>query len=152
MDSVPARPRISGGYRAVLAWLEPYIPVPNVNPSWWSLLGLAGSVACLYTASPGIKLALVFGVLLTDWWDGATARKHGGASAGREGYIVDVVIDRFSEGFIFLADIGSPVGRVFFALFIFNTVSSIWGAKTGKHRILPLRAVWMGVLAWWMIL
>lgn len=135
----------------MLAWLEPYIPVPNVNPSWWSLLGLAGSVACLYTASPEIKLALVFGVLLTDWWDGATARRHGGPAAGREGYIVDVVIDRFSEGFIFLADIGSPIGRVFFVLFIFNTVSSIWGAKTGKHRILPLRAAWICVLAWWML-
>jgi phosphatidylglycerophosphate synthase len=151
MDSVPARPRIAGGYRAALARMEPHIPVPDVNPSWWSLLGLVGSVACLYAASPGVKLALVFGVLLTDWWDGATARRHGGELAGREGYIVDVVIDRFSEGFIFLADVGHPVGRVFFVLFIFNTVSTIWGAKTGKHRILPLRAVWLGVLAWWMV-
>lgn len=150
MDSVPARPRISGGYRAALAWMEPYIPVPNVNPSWWSLLGLVGSVACLYAATPGVKLALVFGVLLTDWWDGATARRHNRMS-GREGYIVDVVIDRFSEAFIFLADIGHPLGRVFFALFLFNTASTIWGARTGKHRILPLRAVWMGVLAWWML-
>ena len=130
--------------------MEPYIPVPDINPSWWSLLGLLGSVACLYVASPGVKLALVFGVLLTDWWDGATARRHGRMS-GREGYIVDVVIDRFSEAFIFLADIRHPLGQAFFALFLFNTASTIWGAKTGKHRILPLRAVWMGVLLWWMV-
>lgn len=149
MDSVPARPRIAGGYRAVLAWLEPWIPVPDVNPSWWSLLGLAGSVACLYAATPGLKLALVFGVLLTDWWDGATARRHG--TVTREGYIVDVVIDRFSEAFIFLADVGHPLGRVFFALFVFNTAATIWGARTGKHRILPLRAAWMVVLAWWVV-
>ena len=151
MDSVPARPRISGGYRAVLAWMEPWIPVPNINPSWWSLLGLVGSVACLYAATPGQKLALVFGVLLTDWWDGATARRHGGALAGREGYIVDVVIDRFSEAFIFLADITHPFARVFFLLWMLNTASTLWGARTGKHRILPLRAVWMGVLLWWMV-
>ena len=150
MDSVPSRPRIAGGYRAALAWMEPWIPVPNVNPSWWSLLGLLGSVACLYAATPGQKLALVFGVLLTDWWDGATARRHGRMS-GREGYIVDVVIDRFSEAFIFLADIGHPLGRVFFVLFLFNTAATLWGARTGKHRILPLRAVWMVVLAWWML-
>lgn len=150
MDSVPARPRIAGGYRAALARMEPYIPVPNINPSWWSLLGLLGSVACLYVASPGGKLALVFGVLLTDWWDGATARRHDRMS-GREGYIVDVVIDRFSEAFIFLADIGHPLGRVFFVLFLFNTASTLWGARTGKHRILPLRALWMGVLVWWMV-
>jgi phosphatidylglycerophosphate synthase len=130
--------------------MEPYIPVPNINPSWWSLLGLLGSVTCLYVASPGGKLALVFGVLLTDWWDGATARRHGRMS-GREGYIVDVVIDRFSEAFIFLADIGHPLGRVFFVLFLFNTASTLWGARTGKHRILPLRAMWMGVLVWWML-
>jgi phosphatidylglycerophosphate synthase len=151
MDSVPARPRVSGGYRAVLAWMEPWIPVPNVNPSWWSLLGLVGSVACLYAATPGQKLVLVFAVLLTDWWDGATARRHGGALAGRQGYIVDVVIDRFSEAFIFLADIAHPLGRVFFALFLLNTALTLWGARTGKHRILPLRAMWMVVLAWWMV-
>ena len=58
--------------------MEPYIPVPNISPSWWSLLGLLGSVACLYVASPGAKSGLVLGVLLTDWWDGATARRHGG--------------------------------------------------------------------------
>jgi phosphatidylglycerophosphate synthase len=150
MDSVPARPRVAGGYRAALAWMEPYIPVPNISPSWWSLLGLLGSVACLYVASPGGKLALVFGVLLTDWWDGATARRHGRMS-GREGYIVDVVIDRFSEAFIFLADIGHPLGCVFFVLFLFNTASTLWGARTGKHRILPLRGVWLGVLLWWMV-
>ena len=150
MDSVPARPRVAGGYRAALAWMEPWIPVPNINPSWWSLLGLLGSVACLYVASPGGKLALVFGVLLTDWWDGATARRHHRMS-GREGYIVDVVIDRFSEAFIFLADISHPLGRVFFVLFLVNTASTLWGARTGKHRILPLRAVWMGVLLWWMV-
>lgn len=130
--------------------MEPWIPVPDINPSWWSLLGLLGSVACLYVPSPGGKLALVFGVLLTDWWDGATARRHN-RMRGREGYIVDVVIDRFSEAFIFLADIGHPLGRVFFILFLFNTASTIWGARTGKHRILPLRAVWMGVLLWWMV-
>ncbi|WP_420126546.1 hypothetical protein [Longimicrobium sp.] len=151
MDSVPARPRIAGGYRAVLAWMEPHIPVPNISPSWWSLLGLLGSVACLYVASPAARFWLVLGVLLTDWWDGATARKHGGALSGREGYIVDVVIDRFSEGFIFLADSGSVAGRIFFVLFVFNTISSIWGAKTGKHRLLPLRGLWLAVLAWWAV-
>lgn len=129
--------------------MEPWIPVPDVNPSWWSLAGLVGSVACLYAATPGQKLALVFGVLLTDWWDGATARRHGRLS--REGYIVDVVIDRFSEAFIFLADVGHPAGRVFFGLFIVNTALTLWSAKTGKHRILPLRAAWMVVLAWWMV-
>ena len=147
MDTVPGRPRVSGAYRAALAWMEPHIPVPNVNPSWWSLLGLLGSVACLYVPSPLAKFAIVLGVLITDWWDGATARRHGGVS--REGYIVDVVIDRFSEAFIFLADIGSVAGRVFFALWMLNTALTLWGARSGKHRILPLRAAWLAVLAWW---
>lgn len=149
MDSVPARPRVAAGYRAVLAFFEPWIPVPNINPSWWSLLGLVGSVACLYASTPGQKFALVLGVLLTDWWDGATARRHGTGS--REGYIVDVVIDRFSEAFIFLADIGHLLGRLFFLLWMANTALTLWSAHTGSHRILPLRAVWLGVLAWWML-
>lgn len=149
MDSVPARPPVAAGYRAVLLALERWIPVPRINPSWWSLLGLTGSVACLYMSTPFQKLALVFGVLLTDWWDGATARRHGTTSP--EGYIVDVVVDRFSEAFIFLADIGHPAGRVFFLLWMVNTAITLWSARSGKHRALPLRAAWMGVLALWML-
>lgn len=149
MDTVPSRPGVAAGYRAVLAFLEPWIPVPNVNPSWWSLLGLVASVVCLYASTPLQKFALVLGVLLTDWWDGATARRHGTGS--REGYIVDVVIDRFSEAFIFLADIGHVLGRLFFALWILNTALTLWSARTGRHRILPLRAVWLGVLALWIL-
>lgn len=134
----------------MLAALEPYIPVPNVNPSWWCLAGLVGSAACLYATTPGQKLALVFAVLLTDWWDGATARRHGTAS--REGYIVDVVVDRFSEGFIFLADVWIyPAARVFFLLFLVNTALTLWGARSGRHRILPLRAAYLGVLAWYVL-
>ena len=150
MDTVPSRPGIAAGYRAVLAWLEPHIPVPGINPSWWSLLGLLGSVACLYVPTPAARFWLVLGVLLTDWWDGATARRHG--TVTREGYIVDVVIDRFSEAFIFLTDVGSATGRVFFGLWMLNTALTLWGARSGKHRILPLRALWLVVLAWWAVM
>lgn len=149
MDSVPARPGVAAGYRAVLLALERWIPVPRINPSWWSLLGLVGSMVCLYASTPFQKPALVFGVLLTDWWDGATARRHGTTS--REGYIVDVVVDRFSEAFIFLADVEHAAERVFFLLWMVNMVLTLRSARTGKHRVLPLRAAWMGVLALWML-
>jgi phosphatidylglycerophosphate synthase len=133
----------------LLAALEPWIPVPNINPSWWFLLGLVGSVACLYASTPEQKFALVFGVFLTDWWDGATARRHGTTS--REGYIMDVVVDRFSEAFIFLADIEHAAGRAFFLLWMLNMALTLWSARTGTRRILPLRLVWLGVLARWML-
>ena len=134
----------------MLAALEPHIPVPAINPSWWCLLGLVLSAACLYVPSPAAKFVLVVVVLLTDWWDGATARRH--FTPSREGYIVDVVIDRFSEAFLFLADVHRyPAARVFFLLFLLNTALTLWSARTGRHRILPLRGAWLVVLAWYVV-
>lgn len=149
MGDVPERPAIARGYRALLDILERFIPIPRIHPSWWSLLGLIGSVACLYVASAEWKLVLVSAVLITDWYDGATARKLGTTS--REGYIVDVVIDRFSESFIFLADVGTTAGKIFFLLWILNTALTLWGAAKGVHRILPLRFAWLFVLAYWVV-
>lgn len=150
MDSVPQRPSVARFYRALLTSGEQYLPIPDINPSWWSLLGLAGSAACLYTPGPAAKFWLVLFVLVTDWYDGATARKHGTTS--HEGYLVDDVIDRFSEAFIFLADVStSAVARVFFVLWIVNSVLTMWSVATGKHRVLPLRFLYLLVLGYWAV-
>ncbi len=109
-------------------------------------MGLLGSAACLYAPGALTKFLLVLLVFITDWYDGATARKLGTGS--REGYLIDVTIDRFSEAFIFLADVAtSPIARIFFLLWILNTALSLWSVATGRHRILPLRFAYLFVLA-----
>lgn len=146
MGAIPERPAVAHGYRALLTFGERFIPIPAINPSWWSLLGVFGSAACLFTPSPAVKFVLVVLVLITDWYDGATARRLGTTS--REGYMVDVCVDRFSEALIFVADVASsPAARVFFVLWIVNTVLTLWSASTGRHRILPLRFAYLVVLA-----
>lgn len=150
MAAVPQRTAVAGFFRGFLTAGERYIPVPDVNPSVWTMLGLVASVACLYTPSAAVKFWLVTGVMITDWYDGATARRHGRSS--REGYMIDVAVDRFSEGFIFLADVAtSMLARVFFVLFVVNTVLSLWSFASGRHVILPLRIAWMFVLFFWWI-
>lgn len=150
MVSVPERPPVTGFYRALLGYGERFIPIPDINPSVWSLLAIVGSTACLYTPSPFVKFVLVTAVLITDWYDGATARKYGRTS--REGYMVDVAVDRFSEAFIFLADVATSVaGRAFFLLWILNSLLTLRSIRTGRHRILPLRFAWLFVLAYWTV-
>lgn len=145
MDPVPQRPAVARFYRAILAWGEGWVPIPNVNPSWWSLLGLLASAACLFTPSPAAKFALVSFALITDWYDGATARKH--RSLTREGYLVDDMVDRFSEAFIFAADVfTSAAARIFWGLWILNSALTMWSVATGRHRVLPLRFLYLFVL------
>lgn len=150
MDAIPERPAIARSYRVLLDFGERYIPIPDVNPSLWSLAGLLACIACLYASDPAISFSLVLFSWITDWYDGATARRFGKLS--REGYLIDDVIDRFSEAFIFLADAStSIIARGFFVLWIVNTILTIWSVANGKHRILPLRFLYLLVLGYWMV-
>lgn len=133
----------------MLSFGERFIPIPDVNPSWWSLSGLLGTIVYLYLEHPVTRFLVVLFTWVTDWYDGATARKYDKVT--REGYLVDDVIDRFSEGFIFLADAPhSATARIFFLLWIVNCALTIWSVANHTHRVLPLRFAYLFVLAYWM--
>ena len=83
-------------------------------------------------------------ILILDWLDGASARMQGKASLS--GWMIDVLIDRLSEGFIFWAEIGTSVGYIFFILWILNCILSIYSVKSGKHVILAIRFAYIFVL------
>ena len=150
MDRIPERPAVAGFHRRALGFGERFVPIPDINPSWWGVFGLVGSVIYLYLTDPAARFAMLFFVWVTDWYDGATARRYGKIS--REGYLIDDVVDRFSEGFVFLGDVSSSaVARWFFVLWIVNCALTLWSVHTGKHRILPLRFAYLFVLAWWVL-
>ena len=149
MADIPQRPLVARSYRVLLDFGERFIPIPDINPSWWSLVGLIGTIVYLYLENPVGRFAMVLFTWITDWYDGATARRFD--SVTREGYLVDDVIDRFSEAFIFLADVStSTVARVFFLLWMVNCALTMWSVARGKHRVLPLRFAYLFVLAYWM--
>jgi len=91
------------------------------------------------------RLIIVTVVLISDWLDGATARSQ--KITSKEGWMIDVAVDRVSEGFIFAIHLDTYIGKVFFALYVLNTILSMYSISSKKHLILPLRFMWLIYLA-----
>jgi hypothetical protein len=60
----------------VLSALEDRISLPDINPAYYHTAALSASIWFLYIESLTIKIVLVAFILLTDWLDGATARRE----------------------------------------------------------------------------
>lgn len=144
MDQIPKRTGLANIYRSVLDKWEKYLIFPLKNPSYYQVIGLVLSVAYLFTSTLVIQSVIVGVVLILDWMDGAVARKYN--LVGREGWMIDVFVDRLSEGFIFVALLFTPIGIVFFTLYILNILLSMYSVRSGKHLILPLRFAWLLIL------
>ena len=81
---------------------------------------------------------------MADWLDGVMARRYRRGS--RAGYIIDVVTHRASEAFIFAAEAETPLGQVFFLLWIINSALAFYSVRTNTHMALPLRFAYLIVL------
>ena len=144
MDPIPSRRSLASPYRTVLSALEKRVPLPNINPSYYHALALLLSILYLYARLPSQKIVLVCIVLLTDWLDGATARRYNRGS--RAGYLIDVLTDRASEAFIFAAESQTPLGQAFFLLWIINSTLAFYSVQANAHTALPLRFAYLIVL------
>jgi hypothetical protein len=144
MDPVPVRRPVTVPYRGLTNFLERHIHLPDINPSWYQVAAILASLAILYVPSVWAKAALLAFILLSDWLDGATARRHRGQS--REGYIMDVTIDRASEVLIFAGAASTLLGKLFFALALLNIGLAYYSIRSGWHTSLPLRCAWLVVL------
>ena len=144
MDQIPKRTGLANIYRSGLDKWEKYLIFPLKNPSYYQVIGLVLSVVYMFASTLVIQSVIVGIVLILDWMDGAVARKYN--LVGREGWMIDVFVDRLSEGFIFTALLFTPIGTVFFVLYILNILLSMYSVKSGKHLILPLRFVWLLIL------
>lgn len=144
MVQIPKRHFIAKSYRPLMDKLEKYMIFPFKNPSHYQVVGLLLSICYLYAKSPATQSLILGTILILDWMDGAAARKYNLAS--REGWIIDVFVDRISEGFIFTPALFSPLGTIFFLLYILNIFLSIFSVKTGIHFILPVRFYWLLIL------
>jgi phosphatidylglycerophosphate synthase len=149
-DASPHRPSIARFYRAPLERFERHVPLPRVAPAWYSAasLVLSAMVWLVLPDSPFVAV-LVAGALVADWLDGATARRY--ALASPNGYLTDVVVDRVSEGLIFAplaitALHGGLFGQVFLGLWVVNCALAVYSVRSGRHRILPLRFVYLVAL------
>lgn len=143
----PARPLVARLYRTPLAWLEARLWLPRLPPSLYSAASLVFSLGVWLVPPPAATALLVALALLADWLDGATARRFG--SDARRGYLTDVLVDRVSEGLIFTAAAGNPVGRLFIGLWLLNCLLVAYSLRSGRHRILPLRFAYLAALVAW---
>ena len=86
------------------------------------------------------SIITIFFVLLLDVLDGIVARAKGQTSS-REGWMVDVSVDRISEAIICLA-----LSRVFILLTIINMGLALLSCHYKKHAIMPLRQITLLIL------
>ncbi|PVX25806.1 MAG: hypothetical protein CW716_07265 [Candidatus Bathyarchaeum sp.] len=115
----------------------------QLDPDMISGLSLVFSpIAYLLLAERAIvpSIVMIFLVLLLDALDGVVARAKGQAGS-RDGWMVDVAVDRMSEAIICLA-----LSRVFILLTIFNMGLALLSCKYKKHAIIPLRQVTLVIL------
>ncbi len=108
--------------------------IPKLNPNMVSggslVLSLFVPLGFLFYDFLGIFI--LFLVLCFDYLDGFIAREYGLDS--EEGYMVDVVVDRVSEGVIFMVSVFP-----WFVLFSVNNLLALRSFRKDEHFILPLR-------------
>ena len=115
----------------------------QLDPDMISGLSLVFSpVAYLLLAERAIvpSIVMIFLVLLLDALDGVVARAKGQAGS-RDGWMVDVAVDRMSEAIICLA-----LSRFFILLTVFNMGLALLSCKYKKHAIIPLRQAILVIL------
>jgi len=115
----------------------------QLNPNMISGLSLVFSpIAYLLLSEKAILASIVtiFFVLLLDALDGVVARAKG-QTGSRDGWMVDVAVDRLSEAIICLA-----LSRVFILLTIANIGLALLSCKYKKHAIIPLRQTILAIL------
>ena len=92
------------------------------------------------------SIIAIFLILLLDALDGIVARAKGQTSS-KDGWMVDVSVDRISEAVISLA-----LSRVFILLTILNMGLALLGYRYKKHAIIPLRhAILVILIAYYLL-
>jgi phosphatidylglycerophosphate synthase len=108
----------------------------RLNPNMISGLSLVFSPIVYLLISERAILAsiiVLFLVMLLDVLDGIVARAKGQVSS-KDGWIVDVSVDRVSEAVISLA-----LSRIFILITILNMSLALLSYHYKKHAIIPLR-------------
>lgn len=113
------------------------LPFPNIDPKTVSFVSVFLSILAvvLLGTSKVWFFVIYLLVMLLDGVDGIIARKHGTGS--QEGYLCDVVCDRLSEGIVMVHFLP------WFGLFVLNLFLSLFSIAKKKHRILPLRFLFL---------
>ena len=115
----------------------------QLDPNMISGLSLVFSpIAYLLLSERAILASIVtiFFVLLLDAFDGVVARAKGQIGS-RDGWMVDVAVDRLSEAIICLV-----LSRFFILLTITNMGLALLSCKYKKHIIIPLRQITLVIL------
>lgn len=144
MAHIPRRPGVATPYRRLLSALERHVVLPDINPSYYHLLALGLSVLYLYAQTPAQKIWLIATILIADWLDGATVRRHKRGSRG--GYLLDLLTDRISEALIFATETSTLLGQICFLLWLVNIALAFHSVRSNAHTALPLRFAFLLIL------
>ena len=137
-------------FRMILKPVLTRFPIlKQVNANMISGLSLVFTpIAYLLLSERAIAASIIaiFLILLLDALDGIVARAKGQTSS-KDGWMVDVSVDRISEAVISLA-----LSRVFILLTILNMGLALLSYRYKKHAIIPLRhAILLILIAYYLL-
>ena len=136
--------KASSTFRMILKPVLTRFPIlRQVDANMISGLSLAFTpIAYLLLSERAIiaSIIAIFLVLLLDTLDGIVARAKGQTSS-KDGWMVDISVDRISEAIISLA-----LSRVFILLTIINMGLALLSCHHKKHAIIPLRQATLLIL------
>lgn len=118
------------------------MPLPSINPDIVSVVSLL--VAFLFVVAVSMQLWFVSWIFLVvhlflDGLDGAIARKfqvRKTPSQQQHGAVVDIIVDRASEGILFIIP---PFFLPWFPLFLVNVLLTMLTFQKRRALIFPLR-------------
>ena len=136
--------KVFSAFRMILKPVLTRFPIlRQVDANMISGLSLAFTpIAYLLLSERAIiaSIIAIFLVLLLDTLDGIVARAKGQTSS-KDGWMVDISVDRISEAIISLA-----LSRVFILLTIINMGLALLSCHHKKHAIIPLRQATLLIL------
>lgn len=141
MDKIPQRNKLAKLSREMLEKYENSLIFPVKDPNFYQILSVFLSAVFLFKPQPILAICLITIILISDWLDGAVARRY--KLTSKEGWLIDVVVDRISEGLMFVAYLGTFIGNLFFGLYLLNFIGAIYSIKSGKQRLIALRFLYL---------
>lgn len=122
------------------------LPFPDIEPKIVSFVSVFLSIlAAVLLRFDKLWFFIIYLLaLILDGVDGFIARKY--RTGSQEGYLCDVACDRLAEGIVMMNFLP------WFALFVLNLFLSLFSIAKRKHRILPLRALFLVYYAVWILI
>lgn len=141
MDQIPQRRDIIKIYRKFLDKIEERIFLPFKNPNVYQVSSIL--LSSLFLLNPQIvyAMSLLFVILVLNTLEISAAQRFN--KNNKQNWMIDITCDRLSEGLIFAPILDTIAGKVFFAFYLVNIVTSLYSIRYRIQTTFSLRLFYL---------